>query len=382
MKFIIKKLKNIFDISLEYIDLYGIINSKDEDSVKYFLNFFLDVYSILNPNQTTSSITIDESNEISSFEINNSFVKKKLDDIYFDNSIKKKSLSKSYIQEQTKFIDTEYISFQKSSNNNEKVLKINNKKDIMKKINKKEIKDEELLSQKKKDNLTEDNKLKIYKIFHNQNNNNIISKENEKDPILSSEELKKEILKIIKILHKNKYIIITKSDNDRMDDIIIKVIENYAFKHKNPNTKKYLFVNEQKLCKFIKKILIMTQNYLRNNFPMKKNSEFIIFIIKYLISDYSNLRKSINLKKKNYEIEKMKKSKDLERVHDIFISALNLEGLRFIEEKNTQNEIMTQEEKKIVEEKILFNNSLKQIKRDLEEQEKYQRFKKISESNK
>ena len=78
----------------------------------------------------------------------------------------------------------------------------------------------------------------------------------------------------------------------------------------------------------------------------------------------------------------MKKSKDLERVHDIFISALNLEGLRFIEEKNTQNEIMTQEEKKIVEEKILFNNSLKQIKRDLEEQEKYQRFKKISESNK
>lgn len=126
----------------------------------------------------------------------------------------------------------------------------------------------------------------------------------------------------------------------------------------------------------------MTQNYLRNNFPMKKNSEFIIFIIKYLISDYSNLRKSINLKKKNYEIEKMKKSKDLERVHDIFISALNLEGLRFIEEKNTQNEIMTQEEKKIVQEKILFNNSLKQIKRDLEEQEKYQRFKKISESNK
>lgn len=78
----------------------------------------------------------------------------------------------------------------------------------------------------------------------------------------------------------------------------------------------------------------------------------------------------------------MKKSKDLERVHDIFISALNLEGLRFIEEKNTQNEIMTQEEKKIVQEKILFNNSLKQIKRDLEEQEKYQRFKKISESNK
>ena len=113
----------------------------------------------------------------------------------------------------------------------------------MKKINKKEIKDEELFSQKKKENL-EDNKLKIYKIFHNQNNNNIISKENEKDPILSSEELKKEILKIIKILHKNKYIIITKSDNDRMDDIIIKVIENYAFKHKNPNTKKYLFVNE------------------------------------------------------------------------------------------------------------------------------------------
>ena len=126
----------------------------------------------------------------------------------------------------------------------------------------------------------------------------------------------------------------------------------------------------------------MTQNYLKNNFPMKKNSEFIIFIIKYLISDYSNLRKSINLKKKNYEIEKMKKSKDLERVHDIFISALNLEGLRFIEEKNTQNEIMTQEEKKIVQEKILFNNSLKQIKRDLEEQEKYQRFKKISESKK
>ena len=78
----------------------------------------------------------------------------------------------------------------------------------------------------------------------------------------------------------------------------------------------------------------------------------------------------------------MKKSKDLERVHDIFISALNLEGLRFIEEKNTQNEIMTQEEKKIVQEKILFNNSLKQIKRDLEEQEKYQRFKKISESKK
>ena len=153
MKFIIKKLKNIFDISLEYIDLYGIIKSKDEDSVKYFLNFFLDVYSILNPNQTTSSITIDESNEISSFEINNSFVKKKLDDIYFDNSIKKKTLSKSYIQEQTKFIDTEYISFQKSSNNNEKVLKINNKKDIMKKINKKEIKDEELFSQKKNDNL-------------------------------------------------------------------------------------------------------------------------------------------------------------------------------------------------------------------------------------
>ena len=79
---------------------------------------------------------------------------------------------------------------------------------------------------------------------------------------------------------------------------------------------------------------------------------------------------------------KQKKSKDLERVHDIFISALNLEGLRFIEEKNTQNEIMTQEEKKIVQEKILFNNSLKQIKRDLEEQEKYKRFKKISESNK
>ncbi len=77
----------------------------------------------------------------------------------------------------------------------------------------------------------------------------------------------------------------------------------------------------------------------------------------------------------------MKKSKDLERVHDIFISALNLESLRFIEEKNTQNEIMTQEEKKIVQEKILFNNSLKQIKRDLEEQEKYQRFK-ISESKK
>ena len=106
---------------------------------------------------------------------------------------------------------------------------------------------------KKKENLSEDNKLKIYKIFHNQNNNNIISKENEKDPILSSEELKKEILKIIKILHKNKYIIITKSDIDKMDDIIIKVIENYAFKHKNTNTKKYLFVNEQKLCKFIKK---------------------------------------------------------------------------------------------------------------------------------
>ena len=54
--------------------------------------------------------------------------------------------------------------------------------------------------------------------------------------------------------------------------------------------------------------------------------------------------------KKNYEIEKMKKSKDLERVHDIFISALNLEGLRFIEEKNTQNEIMTQELKKLLDE--------------------------------
>ncbi len=381
MKFIIKKLKNIFDVSLEYIDLYGIINSKDEDSVKYFLNFFLDVYSILYPNQTTSSLKIDDSNEISSFEINNSFVKKKLDDIYIDNSINKKTFSKSYIQEQTKFIDTEGRSFQKSSNNNEKVLKINNKKDVMKKINKKEIKDEELLSQKKNDNLTEDNKLKIYKIFHNQNNNNIISKENEKAPILSSEELKKVFLKIIKIFHNNKYIIITKSGIDKMDDIIIKVIENYAFKHKNTNTKKYLFVNEQKLCKFIKKILIMTQNYLRNNFPMKKKSEFIAFVIKYLISDYSSLRKSIDLKKKNYEIEKMKKSKDLERVHDIFISALNLEGLRFIEEKNTQNEIMTQEEKKIVQEKILFNNSLKQIKRDLEEQEKYQRFK-ISESKK
>ena len=35
-----KKVKNIFDISLEYIDLYGIINSKNEDSVKYFLIFF------------------------------------------------------------------------------------------------------------------------------------------------------------------------------------------------------------------------------------------------------------------------------------------------------------------------------------------------------
>ena len=44
--------------------------------------------------------------------------------------------------------------------------------------------DEELLSQKKNDNLTEDNKLKIYKIFNNQNNNNIISKENEKNKIL------------------------------------------------------------------------------------------------------------------------------------------------------------------------------------------------------
>ena len=99
---------------------------------------------------------------------------------------------------------------------------------------------------KKKENLSEDNKLKNYKIFHNENNNNIISKENEKDPILSSEELKKVFLKIIKIFHNNKYRIITKNDKDRMDDIIIKVIENYAFKHKNPNTKKYLFVNEQK----------------------------------------------------------------------------------------------------------------------------------------
>ena len=73
-----------------------------------------------------------------------------MDDIYIDNLIKKKKFSKSYIQEQTKFIDKESLSFKKSNNNNEKVLKMKNKKDVMKTINKKESKDEELLSQKKK----------------------------------------------------------------------------------------------------------------------------------------------------------------------------------------------------------------------------------------
>ena len=60
MKFIIKKLKNIFDISLEYIKIYGIINSKNEDSVKYFLYFFLNIYIILKKNKNKSSIIIDE----------------------------------------------------------------------------------------------------------------------------------------------------------------------------------------------------------------------------------------------------------------------------------------------------------------------------------
>ena len=66
----------------------------------------------------------------------------------------------------------------------------------------------------------------------------------------------------------------------------------------------------------------------------------------FAILDNDNLKNQINEKRQKYEIEKNKSSQDLLRVQDIYITALNLEGERFIEEKNLQNEIMLIEEQK------------------------------------
>ena len=229
----------------------------------------------------------------------------------------------------------------------------------------------------------EDNKLKIYKLPP-QNDNNI---EPEDYPIyLSFEEVKEKLLKLTKLIYSQKdYEKISKMSNfnNKMNDITIKIIQMYALKDSlHPITEQYFNINKRKISQILKLNLKPPSIDERKNLSMKYASNIIgnINLLKHFaLLDYDNLKNQINEKRQKYEIEKNKSSQDLLRVQDIYITALNLEGERFIEEKNLQNEIMLMEEQKKIDESSLINEYLKGKKRDLEEEEKYERFKRARE---
>ncbi len=94
----------------------------------------------------------------------------------------------------------------------------------------------------------EDNKLKIYKLPPQNNNNNI---EPEDYPIyLSIEELKEKLLKLTKLIYSQKdYEKISKMSNfnNKMNDITIKIIQMYALKDSlHPITEQYFNINKKK----------------------------------------------------------------------------------------------------------------------------------------